>query len=197
MVRTETLQVWVPVFDYGLCSREFGFAVIGQPDKRRASLRRKVEELAKNAAETIVSQHGVQVLEVVDCGLLGYGSENYLGVRVRVNVEIPEDVVECAEFLKRLPRESLREQVRMLYESGDKHHARRFDIRATLIGDLFADGYCLSWSAVYRQICIRIRELGSAYISRDEFLSLAKSDDAGRSCARLSFLRYFKSLFGR
>jgi len=197
MVRTETLQVWVPVFDYGLCSREFGFAVIGQPDKRRASLRCKVEELAKDAAKTIVSQHGVQVLEVVDCGHLGYDSENYLGVRVRVNVEIPEDVVECAEFLKRLPRESLREQVQMLYEGGDKHHARRFDIQAILIGDFFVDGYCLSWSAIYRQICIQIRELGSAYISRDKFLSLAKNDNASLSCARLSFLQYFKALFGR
>lgn len=197
MVRTETLQVWVPVFDYGLCSREFGFAAIGQPDKRRALLRCKAEELAKDAAKTIVSQHGVQVLEVVDCGPLGYDSENYLGVRVRVNVEIPEDVVECAEFLKRLPRESLREQVQMLYESGDKHHARRFDIQAILIGDFFVDGYCLSWSAIYRQTCIQIRELGSAYISRDKFLSLAKSNDTNRSCARLSFLQYFKSLFGR
>jgi hypothetical protein len=197
MMRTETLQVWVPVFDYDLCSSEFGFTVIGQPDKRRASIRSKVEELAKNAAKVFLSQHGVQVLEIGDCGPLGYDSENYLGVRVKANVEIPGDVVECADFLKRLPRESLREQVQMLYEVGDKHHARRFDIRATLIGDFFVDGYCLSWSAIYRQICIQIRELGSAYISRDKLLSLARSNVAGRSCARLSFLQYFESLFGR
>jgi len=40
---TQTVDVWVPVFDYGLCAREFGFTVVGQPDKRRASLRRRVD----------------------------------------------------------------------------------------------------------------------------------------------------------
>jgi len=197
MVHTKTLDVWVPVFDYGLCSRDFGFAVIGHPDKRRASLRRKVEELAKDAARTIVSQHGVQVMEIVDCGPLGYDSQNYLGVRVRVIVEIPEDVVECAEFLKRLSKESLYERVQMLYEVGDKNHVRRWDINAILIGDFFVDGYSISWSAIYRKVCIRIRELGSAYISHRDFLSLIKDGDACEKYTRASFLRYLKVLFRR
>jgi len=197
MVHTETLDVWVPVFDYDLCIRDFGFAVIGQPDKRRASLRRKVEELAKDAARTIVSQHGVQVIDIIDCGPLGYGSQNYLGVRVRVSIEIPEDIVECAEFLKRLSKESLYERVRMLYEVGDKNHERRWDINAILIGDFFVDGYCISWSAIYRQVCIQIRELGSAYISHRDFLSLIKDEDACGKCTRASFLHYLKALFRR
>ena len=197
MAHTETVNVWVPVFDYGLCARKFGFAVVGQPDRRRASVRRQVESLAKNAAKTIVSQHGMRVLEIADCGPLGYDSENYLGVRVRVNVEVPEDVVACAESLKRLPKETLCERVRMLYEAGDKNHARRWDINAILIGDFFVDGYCLSWSAIYRQVCIQIRELGSAYISHSEFLSLTGGKGECAQCTRASFLHQLKALFRR
>ena len=198
-MHTRTVEVWIPVFDYALCAREFGFTVIGQPDKRRASIRRKVEMLAKNAAAAIVSGCGVQVLETLDCGHLGYGSypdsENYLGVRVRARVEIPEDVVACVESLGRLSDEALRERIQTLYKAGDKHHARRWDICATLLGDWFNDGYCLSWSATYRQLCIQVRGVGRAYISRSEFLSLTRDNDTRERQRRRSFLQRFKTLF--
>jgi hypothetical protein len=200
MMRTKTVDVWVPVFDYWLCAREFGFTVIGHPDKRRASLRRKVETLAKNAAATIVSECGVQVLETLDCGYLGYGSypdsKNYLGVRVRAKVEIPEDVVACAESLKRLSSEALRERIQALYQAGDKHHAQRWDICATLVGDWFDDGYCISWSATHHQLCVQIRGMGRAYISRNEFLSLTR-DDTHTQQERPSLLQRLKTLFHR
>jgi len=196
LMHTQTVNVWVPVFDYGLCAREFGFTVVGQPDKRRASLRRQVEALVKDAARTIISQHGVQVLEILDCGPLGYSSESYLGVRVRVEVTIPVDVMECAESLKRLSNEALREQVQTLYQAGDKHHARRWDIYATLVGDWFDDGYCVSWSAIYRQLCVQIRKMGSAYISRNEFLSLTGNDTHMRR-AQTSLLQRIKASFSR
>jgi hypothetical protein len=195
-IYTQTVNVWVPVFDYGLCAHEFRFTVVGQPDKRRASLRRQVEALAKDAAKTIVSQYGVQVLEILDCGPLGYGSENYLGVRVRVCVPIPADVRGCAESMKRLSNEALREQVQTLYQAGDKHHARRWDINATLIGDWFDDGYCISWPAIYRQLCIRIRGMDSAYISRNEFLSLTRNDTHIRQ-AGTSLLQRIRASFSR
>jgi hypothetical protein len=188
MVRVETVEVWVPIFDWGLCTREFGFTVIGQPDKRRALLRRKVEELAKNAAYTILEQFGVQVLEILGCGCVGCGSypkKNYLAVRVRANVEIPEDVIACVNLLKCLPEKSLRERVQTFYEFGDKHHSLGFDVCVTLLGDWFKEGYCLSWSAAYRQLCVQVRGLGSAYISRNEFLSL---------CDSILWRRHYESL---
>jgi hypothetical protein len=201
MVRTETVEVWVPIFDYGLCRREFGFAVIGQTDKRRASFRCKVEKLAKDAVVKILAQLGLQILEIGDCGHMGYDchthTENYLAVRVRAVVEIPEDVVACAESLKHLSKEVLLGQVQRFYDAGDKQHARKLDICAILLGDWFDDGYCLSWSAIYRQLCIQIRGLGSAYISRKEFLTLAKKGDARPHCARASFLHRLKALFRR
>jgi len=193
---TQTVDVWVPVFDYGLCAREFGFTVVGQPDKRRASLRRRVEALARDAAKTTVSQYGIQVLETLDYGPLGYGSENYLGVRVRVNIAIPADIIERAESLKHLSSEALRKQVQTLYQAGDKHHARRWDIDATLIGDWFRDGYCISWSPIYRQLCIQIREMGSAYLSRNEFLSLTRDDIHTRQ-AQTSLLQRIKASLRR
>jgi hypothetical protein len=200
MVRTETVEVWVPVFDWALCTHEFGFTVIGQPDKRRASLRRHVETLAKEAAATIVAQLGVQILNVGDCGHVGYDypthSENYLAVRVRVQVEIPEDVVACVEPLKRLPKEVLREQIQRLHNVGDKQHARRWDISATLLGDWFADGYCLEWSAIYRQLCVHIRERGRAYVSRNEFLSLTQSNTRTEQ-TWISFLQRIKASLRR
>jgi len=196
LMHTQTVNVWVPVFDYGLCAREFGFTVVGQPDRRCASLRRQAEALAKDAAKTIVSQHDVQVLEILDCGPLGYDSESYLGVRIRVKVTIPTDVMECAESLKRLSNEALREQVQTLYQAGDNHHARRWDIYATLIGDWFDDGYCVSWSAIYRQLCIQIRGVGSAYISRNEFLSLTQSDTRTKQ-TRTPLLQRIKASFSR
>jgi hypothetical protein len=175
--------------------RKFGFAVIGQPDRRRASLRRQVEALAEDAAKTIVSQYGVQVLETLGCGPLGYDSENYLGVRVRVKVVIPADVMECAESLKRLSGEALHKQVRALYQAGDKHHARRWDIYATLVGDWFDDGYCISWSAIHHQLCIQIRGMGRAYISRNEFLLLTQNNDTHKQQTRRPFLQRLKALF--
>jgi hypothetical protein len=205
----KTVEVWVPVFDWGLCAREFGFTVVGQPDKRRASIRRKVEELAKNAAATIVSECGLQVLEVLECGHMGYGSypnsKNYLGVRVRAKVEIPEDVVACVEVLSRLSNEALRERVQVLYRFGDKHHTRRLDVSVALLGDWFKDGYCISWSAIYRQLGIQIRGLDRAYISQKEFLSLTKNgtvndkvnDSISANRSRVSFLQHLKALFRR
>ena len=195
MVRTEIVEVWMPIFDWGLCTHEFGFTVIGQPDKRRASLRRHVETLAKEAAATIVAQLGVQILDVGDYGYVGYDysthSENYLAVRVRARVEIPEDVVACTESLKHLPQEALREQIQRLYYTGDAQHTRRWDISATLLGDWFADGYCLEWSAIYRQLCVHIRKQGRAYVSRNEFLSLTQSDTRTKQ-TRISFLQRLK-----